>query len=461
MVEQATGVDVSELAADFRGRLVGPDDDGYEELRHVWNGTVDRRPACIVQCSGVADVVAAVGFARERELPVAVRGGGHSIPGHSTCDDGIVIDLSPMQGVWVDPERKTARAQGGVTWGLFDREAGAHGLGVTGGQITHTGIAGLTLGGGIGWLMRKHGLTCDNLVSADVVTADGQLLRAGEDENPDLFWALRGGGGNFGVVTSFEYRLHPVGIIFGGLVAYPDERSVEILQLYRDVTASAPDELTLYAVFTTLPPLPFIPAELHGRSVLAIGACYAGPIEDGERVLQPIRDAGPLVDLLHPMPYTVLQGMLDPAAPPGDNYYVRGEYVADLSDETIEHLAEFGSARPGPITELHVGSMGGAISRVPEADTAFGHRDAGHTLIVIAHWQDPAQADEHVAWGRALTDAIRPASMGAYVNFLDDEGEERIRFAYGEEHFDRLAEVKGRYDPANLFRLNQNVAPSG
>ena len=291
MVQDVAGIDTGALAPAFRGQLVHPGDEGYDGARAVWNAAFDRRPGLIARCTGTADVVAAVRFARERDLLVAVRGGGHSIPGYSTCDDGLVIDLSPMQGVWVDPAARTLRAQAGVTWGLLDREAQAYGLGVTGGQITHTGIAGLTLGGGIGWLMRKLGLTCDSLLSAEVVTADGEVVRASTDENDDLFWGLRGGGGNFGIVTSFEYRLHPVGMVFAGSALYPIERAPELLRFYRDFTAEAPDELTTFAVAITAPPAPFVPEEAQGKPAFGFAACYAGPLDEGERALAPLREA--------------------------------------------------------------------------------------------------------------------------------------------------------------------------
>ena len=459
-MQQATAIDLSDLEAGFRGRLIGPESEDYDEARRMWNGAFDRRPLCMARCTGVADVVDAVRFGRERGLSLAVRGGGHSIPGHSVCDDGLVVDLAPMQGVWLDAGARRARVQGGVTWGVFDREAALHGLAVTGGQITHTGVAGLTLGGGIGWLMRKHGLTCDNLISADVVTADGDTLRAAADENDDLFWGLRGGGGNFGVVTSFEFALHPVGLVLAGLTMHPAERGRELLRVYRDFAATAPDEVTAYVVFTTAPPLPFIPQEIHGRPVCALAACYAGPIEQGEQVLRPLREQDPVVDLFQPMPYPALQGLLDPGAPPGDSYYIKGDYFRDVGDELIDVVVDGALSRPGPLCEIHLAHMGGAAGRVPEDATAFGHRDARFGAMLVSRWQEPAQADEQVAWVRGLSQAVEPSSIGTYVNFLGDEGESRVRHAYGAEKFDRLAELKRRYDPDNVFRLNQNIPGS-
>jgi FAD/FMN-containing dehydrogenase len=455
------GTAVEEFERTLHGPPVRPGDAEYDAARAIWNGSFDRRPALIVRATGVADVVATVNFARENGMLLAVRGGGHSVPGHSTCDDGVVLDLSPMQGVWVDPERRVARAQGGVLWGLLDRETQAHGLAVTGGQITHTGIAGLTLGAGVGWLVRKFGLTCDNLVSAEVVTAAGEVVTASEDENEDLLWGLRGGGGNFGVVTSFEYRLRPLGLVYGGAVLHPAERAAEVLRLFRDVTADAPDELTTYAIFLTAPPAPFVPEGLRGQPAIAIAACYAGDLEAGEDAVRAIREFGPpIVDLFQPMPYTVIQSMFDESAPHGRPYYIKGNNVGPLTDDLIDVLVEQGSATPRPHAELHIGHLRGAVSRVAEDATAYSGRDADYTLIFLSGWDDPAAKDENVSWTRATADATQPFSVGAYINFLEDEGEERIRFAYGSpEKYDRLVALKRKYDPSNLFTLNQNIQP--
>jgi hypothetical protein len=450
------------LREGFHGELVRPEDEGYDAARAIWNGSIDRRPAVVARATGVADVVAAVNFARDNDLALSVRGGGHSLPGHSTCDGGLVLDLSPMQGVRVDPQRMTARAQGGVQWGLLDREAAGYGLAVTGGQITHTGIAGLTLGGGIGWLVRKFGLTCDNLISADVVTAQGEVVTASQEENEDLFWGLRGGGGNFGVVTSFEYQLHPLGLILGGAVLHPVERAPEVLRLLRDVGRDGPDELTAYAIFLTGPPAPFVPEAFHGKPLIALAACYAGDLDQGEQVIKPFREFGPpIVDLFQPMPYTVIQGMFDESGPHGRSYYIKGQTVRELSDELIDVLVEQGAAMPAPFSELHVGQLGGAVKRVGEDETAYSHRDAEYTLIFISGWDDPARKDEHVGWVRGVTEATTPHAVGAYVNFLDDEGLDRIKFAYGsKEKYERLVELKNKWDPTNLFCLNQNIQPT-
>ena len=445
----------------FRGELLVPGDDGYEHARWTWNAMHDKRPALIARCAGVADVMAAVDYARESDLLVSVRGGGHSIPGHSTCDDGLVLDLSRMKSVRVDPVAKTARAEGGVNWGTYDHETQAFGLASTGGQVSTTGIAGLTLGGGIGWLMRKQGLACDNLISADVVTAQGELVTASAEQNEELFWGLRGGGGNFGVVTSFEYRVHEVGLVFGGAVMHPADRADEVLGFFREYCAAAPDEVTPYALLVTAPPAPFVPPELVGSPVVVLAGCYTGPLDEGERVLKPLREFGsPPIDLVQPLPYTALQSMFDETGPAGHSYYLKGDYVPDISDELIATLMGQAAAMPGPHCEIHLGQMGGAAGRVGENDTAFSHRDAAFVFIGLAHWLEPSEQDGHLAWVRGLGDAVRPHSVGTYVNFLGDEGDERIRFAYGsEEKYSRLVELKRTWDPQNVFCLNQNIRP--
>ena len=445
----------------FRGDLLAPGDEGYEQARWTWNAMFDKRPALIARCSGVADVIAGVNYARENGMLLSVRGGGHSVPGHSTCDDGLVLDLSPMRSVRVDPGRMTARADGGVNWGTFDHETGAFGLASPGGQVSTTGIAGLTLGGGIGWLMRKHGLTCDNLISADVVTAAGELVTASADENEDLFWGLRGGGGNFGVVTSLEYLLHDVGIVLGGAVMHPADRAKEALAFYREFCTTAPDELTAYALLVTAPPAPFVPPDMVGQPVVVLAGCYAGDLAVGERVLKPLREFGsPPIDLFQPRPYPALQSMFDETGPAGHSYYIKGDYVSDISDDLIGTVIEQQAAMPGAHCEIHLGQMGSAIGRVGEDDTAFSHRDAEFVFIGIAHWLEPHEEEAQLAWVRGLAEAARPYSVGTYVNFLGDEGEQRIRFAYGsEEKYNRLVELKRTWDPENLFRLNQNIKP--
>jgi FAD/FMN-containing dehydrogenase len=453
---------IAELAQAMRGELIAPSDPGYDQARSVWNGAHDRRPALIARCAGVADVMRAVEFARSEDLVVAVRGGAHSIPGFSTCDGGIVIDLSPMKGIRVDPQARTARAEPGLTWAGFDHETQAFGLAVTGGLVSTTGIAGFTLGGGIGWLMRKHGLTCDNLVSADVVTADGRLLHASEDENSELFWGLRGGGGNFGIATSFEYRLHQVGpMVTAGPVFYPGERAAEILRAYRGLVEEAPDELTTLANLLTAPPAPFLPEEWHGKPLVALIGMHSGSVEDGERAMRPLRELGePVADLIGPMPYVAMQSLIDPLWGPGAHNYFKAGWLRGLDDAAIDTLVRYHRTVTSPKTEIHVHHMGGAVARVPAGATAFGDRSAPFLLNIVAGTHTPEGFDEAVAWAQDLHSAMAPSlTGGTYVNFLTDQGEDRVRAAYGEK-YDRLRALKGEYDPSNLFRLNQNIEPA-
>jgi FAD/FMN-containing dehydrogenase len=456
---------ISGLAGSFSGELLAPGDAGYDDARQVWNGAIDRRPGLIARCAGVADVVAALRHARERELLVAVRGGGHGVAGLAVCDDGIVIDLSPMRGIAVDSAARTARAQAGVLWGELDAATQAAGLATVGGIVTHTGIAGLTLGGGIGWLMRRYGATVDNLLSAEVVTADGAVLRASADEHPELFWGLRGGGGNFGIVTSFEYRLHPVGpTVLAGPILYALEDGPEVLRFYRDYIAEAPDELTTIVMLRQAPALPFVPAELHGRPVVMVVACYAGPVERGEEVLAPLRRFGrSLVDAIAPRPYVELQAMFNPGVPHGWHYYWKSWELPPLQDGAIDTLVEQAHTITSPRSYVIVFQLGGALARVGEHDTAFGQRDAAHDVNINAVWlpDDPAR-DEHVRWARECYAALEPFATGrTYVNFLADEGQQRVRAAYGEERYGRLVALKRAHDPENVFRLNQNIDPRG
>ena len=452
---------IDELRSGLRGALIAPHDDGYDSARAVWNGMIDRRPALIARCHGVADVIAALRFARSQDLLVAVRGGGHNVAGHAVCDDGLVIDLSPMKGIRVDPAARTARAQAGATWGEFDHETMTFGLATTGGLVSTTGIAGFTLGGGIGWLMRKHGLTCDNLISADVVTADGQFVTCSESENSDLFWGLRGGGGNFGIVTSFEYRLHPLGTVLGGLVLYPAAQAREFLQFYRTFTETVPDELTTMFVRVTAPPAPFIPAHLHGMPVVGMAACYAGSLEEGEAALRPLRAFGtPPVDLIGPMPYSALQSMLDATAPPALHNYWKSDYLGALDDEAIATVVEHAAAMRSPLSQTHIHHLGGAVARAGADATAFGHRTAPYLLNALAIWTDPVESVQHRQWAREFSAAMRPFSTGVYVNFLANEGEAGVRASYEPRAYDRLVELKRRYDPTNVFRLNQNIQPT-
>ncbi len=456
---------VEELAPDFSGRLLQAHDDGYDEARRVWNGLFDRYPAVIAKCRSVDDVVAAVGFAREHGLDVAVRGGSHSAVGHGTCDDGIVIDLSEMNAIEIDPEARTARAQAGMTWGQFDAATQAHGLAVTGGRFSTTGIAGLTLGSGSGWLERKCGLTADNLLAAELVTADGRVLRASPEENPELFWGLRGGGGNFGVVTSFEYRLHQVGpMIYGGMLVSLPDRGQAILEFMRDYMRDAPEDLGAGIAFISAPPEPFVPAEMHFQPIVGMIICWTGDHEEGERVLAPIRDvAQPVMDMVQPMPYTALQSMLDAGGPHGTRAYMKAEFLEDLSDAAIGTLVAHGAARPGPLVQLLLEPMGGAISKPGEDESALGRRDVRWCYHALSLWMEPDQESEdaHVAWAKELAADIAPeTTTGVYLNFTSDEGEERVRSAYGSGKYERLVALKDRYDPDNLFRLNQNIRPS-
>jgi hypothetical protein len=453
---------LAEFEQGLSGRLIRPDDPGYDEARSIWNGAHDRRPALIVQCAGVADVMRAVDFARSEDLVVAVRGGGHSIPGFSTCDGGIVIDLSAMKSVRVDPERRTAVAQGGCTWAEVDHETQAFGLAVTGGLVSSTGIAGFTLGGGIGWLMRKCGLACDNLIAADVVTADGRLVHASEDENPELLWGLRGGGGNFGIATSLEYRLHPVGpTVFAGPIFFAGERAEDVMRFYRDWVKTLPDELTTLVNLTTAPPAPFLPEASHGKPVVAVIAVHAGDPEEGRALVQPLKDLGdPVADLIGPMPYTMMQSLIDALWGRGAHNYMHSSYVDELDDAAIEATVDRHRAVPSPHSEIHFHHFGGAVARVGDDDTAFGGRQAQYVMNVIARSPDADGFEGNVDWARGTTEALAPVSReGAYTNFMGDAGDERLRSTYGPAKYDRLVALKRRYDPTNVFRLNQNITP--
>jgi len=451
------------LKAGLRGEVILPDDEGYETARRVWNGLIDRRPALIARCAGAADVLDAVRFAHANDLVVAVRGGGHNLGGFGTCDGGIVIDLSLMKGIRVDPRSRVVRAEGGVKWGELDHETQAFGLATTGGLVSTTGIAGLTLGGGSGWLSRKHGFSCDNLLSADVATADGRLLTASHDENDDLFWGLRGGGGNFGIVTSFEYRVHPVGpMILGGAVFYPVEQAMDFLRFYREWTPTLPDEVGTDAAFLTAPEAPFIPEHLQGTPMIGLALCYSGPLEGGEEAIKGLREFGPpAIDLVGPMPYTALQGMFDPFFPHGICSYWKTEYVDDLSDGAIETIISHVAKAPSALPQLHIEHQRGAVARVGRDETAFSHRDAGYRVLAVALWTDPAETEMQVEWAREGSRAIKPFSTGGvYLNFLGEEGEDRVRAAYRPETYARLAALKAKYDPTNFFRLNQNIKPA-
>jgi FAD/FMN-containing dehydrogenase len=423
---------------------------------------IDKHPAIIVRCACVSDIIASIRFARDYGMLVSVRGGGHNVAGNAVCDKGMVIDLSRMKAVRVDPVEKYARAEGGVTWGEFDRETQVHGLATTGGIVSSTGIAGFTLGGGIGWLMRRYGLTCDNLLAADVITADGAFLIADSDQNPDLFWAIRGGGGNFGIVTSFKYRLHPVGPVTAGTILYPFEKAREVLHFYREFISVAPDDLSTMFVFLTVPPNPSLPADMRGKTAVAIVVCYAGSPESGDILLRPLRASfSPAADSIRVMPYVSLQSMLDGDAPWGLQNYRKSAYLAGIGDDAIATIIEHAGRISSPLSQVHIQHLQGAVGRVGEADTAFSHRNAAFVVNIVSKWRDTTRSERHIQWTRELAGAINPFSTGGvYVNFLGNEGDNRVRAAYGPEKYLRLSELKKRYDPANFFRLNQNIVPA-
>lgn len=451
------------LRANFLGELIQPHDTGYDDARAIWNGQIDRRPALIARCRGTADVIAAVRFARDHDLRIAVRGGGHAVAGHALCDDGIVIDLSAMTGAWVDPVARTIRVQGGCLNEHLDRESQAFGLATTGGIVSHTGVGGLTLGGGIGHLMRKCGLAIDNLRSCDVVTADGRLVVASDDENPDLIWGLRGGGGNFGIVTSFEFQLHPLGPnLLAGMLAWPMGDAVKILQFLRDFAADAPDEVGMLANLRLAPTLPIIPEELHGEPIIALALTYAGPITDGEDALRPFRELpSPVVDTLTPKPYVAHQKMFDAAVPHGWHYYWKSHTLGPLTDQVIDVVVEHAERITSPRTTVPIFTLGGAVARVADDATAFPNRNAAHDINIAAGWlPDDPEPERHVGWVRDFFTALEPHSLGVYVNFTNDDAPERVRAgAYSAQQWDRLVALKTAIDPDNVFRQNANIPP--
>jgi FAD/FMN-containing dehydrogenase len=452
------------LVETLRGRVLTADDPGYDDARSLWNALIDRRPALIVQCSGAADVVDAVNFAREQGLTLSIKAGGHNVAGNAVNDGGIVLDLSQMRGVTVDPAGRIVRVQGGATWGDCDRETQLFGLAVPGGVVSTTGVAGLTLHGGLGHLRRKHGLSIDSLRSVDIVTADGQFRRASATENEDLFWAVRGAGSNFGVVTSFEFEAHPVGpLVFVGAIFYPFEDAPTILPAWRDFMASAPEELSSLAICWSIPPHPPFPPELHGTPIVAVAAAYCGPVEDGERVVQPLRElAQPVVDASGPWPWLGLQSGFDAIFAKGDLRYWKSRALAELSEEAIADVLDFAGRRPSPLTDIVIWHHGGAMTRVGETETAYSGRDAQFLVTAEANWTDPAQNEEAISWARAVWDAMeRHSTGGVYLNFpgLGEEEEALARAGYG-ANFERLAELKAKYDPDNLFRMNINIPPA-
>jgi FAD/FMN-containing dehydrogenase len=458
---------IDDFATRLHGELLTPEAPDYDQARRLWNGMIDRRPALIARCSGVADIIEAVNFARNHDLQVAVRGGAHNVAGLATCDDGLMIDLSALKGIRVDPMAQTASTQPGVLWGELDRETQIFGLATPGGFVSTTGIAGLTLGGGFGWLSRRYGLTVDNLLSIDLVTADGRFLTASEEENPDLFWGVRGGGGNFGVATSFHYRLHPVGpMVIAGLVLYPMEQAAEVLRFYREFSAAAPDALGTMALLRHAPPAPFLPVEIHGKPVVGIVVCYAGSLTEGEDLVRPLKEFAPggeppLVDTIDPISYSVHQAIFDGGLPHGNQYYWKSEYLPGISDKTIETILKHTQQISSPLTNVLLFQLGGAVSRVGDGETAAGNRAAGYVLNIASAWTDPGESECHIAWTRDFWWAMHPfGTGGVYVNFLSqDEGQERVRAAYGPNHA-RLVELKNKYDPTNLFRMNQNIQPT-
>ena len=450
------------LDGGFLGELVTPGDPDYEVRRRVWNGMVDRRPAVIARCVAEGDVVAALGAAREHGLVVAVRGGGHNVAGNAICDGGLVIDLSALKRIEVDATTRTARVQPGVLLGELDRATQAVGLATPTGNVSLTGVAGLTLGGGLGWIARKRGPACDNLIAADVVTADGERVRASVEENPDLLWGLRGGGGNFGVVTSFEYRLHPVGpeVIAGGVLhSFAD--AAEVFRFFADFVATAPEELSVVAsTFRASAGMP-IPAELVDQLVIVLAVCYAGDRADGERALAPLRAFGrPLADFIAPMPYTALQSASDASYPDGRHNYWKSHFVDEINDDVIATLLDHAPRMTSPLSSFYFQHLGGAISRGRADEAAFGHRDAVFDFTILTVWEDPAETDTHVTWARDLFGAIQPHATGVYVNNLGVEGSDRVKAAYAPDTYRRLVALKDIYDPQNVFRLNQNIAPS-
>lgn len=449
------------LQTQCRGVVCRSGEVGYDEARTIWNAMIDRRPGAVVRCQGASDVMQAVRFARDNKLLLSVRGGGHNIAGNAVCEGGLLIDLSPMRSVRIDPKARTARVDPGVTLGEFDKEAQAFGLATPLGINSTTGVAGLTLGGGFGWLSRKYGFTVDNLISADVVTADGKFVQASATENTDLFWALRGGGGNFGVVTSFEFKLHPVGPeVVSGLIVHPFNKARELLAGYREVAAAAPDDLTVWVVLRKAPPLPFLPEDVHGKEILVFAVCYVGDPSKADAALAPLRALGePIADVIGVQPYAAWQTAFDPLLTPGAFNYWKSHNFAALSDGLFDTLIDHVGALPTEECEIFIGQLGGASSRVATDATAFPHRDAKFVMNVHTRWRDRADEQASIKWARALFAATAPhATGGVYVNFMPEDETERVAQAYGGNHA-RLATLKAKYDPDNLFRLNQNVKP--
>jgi FAD/FMN-containing dehydrogenase len=452
---------VQAFQAGLRGPLVRPGDDNYEEVRGVYNGMIDKRPAFIARCANVADVMRAVNFGRENGLTVAIRGGGHNGPGLGTCDDGLVIDLSLMKGVRVDPAARTVRVDGGCTWGDVDHVTHAFGLATPSGIISTTGVGGLSLGGGLGHLARTCGLSLDNVLAVDMVLSDGRFVTASADENPDLFWAVRGGGGNFGVVTSFLFRLHPISTVYAGPMLWPLEQAAEAMRFYRDYILTAPEEMNGWFAFLTVPPAPPFPEHLHMKKMCGVVWCYTGPLDQAEEVFRPIRQFGPpALDFVGPLPHPALQSMFDPLYPRGLQWYWRADWVKELSEEAIALHVEYGSQLPTMHSTMHLYPISGAPQRVGGNDTAFSYRDANWGMVIVGVDPDPANNDRMIAWAKAYSEALHPYTAGgAYVNMIMDEGPERVKAAY-RDNYERLVQIKNKYDPTNLFHVNQNIKPT-
>lgn len=451
---------ISILRGTLQGSIITPDDEAYDEARQVWNAAIDKHPALIVYPADTAGVVQAVNFARQHNLTVAIRGGKHGLPGFGVAENGLVIDMSNFKRIEVDPVARKARIQGGILGKELGAVASPHGLALPLGQVPTTGVAGVLTGGGIGWLTRQYGLSIDSLLSAEVVTAGGKVLFASETENPDLFWAIRGGGGNFGVVTEMEVELHPAGMIVGGLVLHPIEQAGEVLRFYRDFIASAPEALSTTVIFMNVPPIPMIPEALHGRKAIAVGVCYIGDLGEGQQVVAPLRAFGqPLMDMVSPMPFGVLQSLGEAGGHLGLQHDIRSGYLQELSDGAIDTIARHTQNLPVPLGQVNIIHLGGAMSRVATDATAFPHRDARFIYNIVPSWMTPAETESTRAWMLDFAADLRPFSSGVYVNFLGDEGADRVREAYG-SNYDRLAALKRKYDPTNFFRLNQNIPPA-
>ena len=454
---------IETLAADFAGQLIQPGEADYDTARQIWNGQVQRRPALIARCRGVADVMAAVRLCRQHEIPASVRGGGHAVAGHAVCDGGVVIDLSAMTGSRVDPLARTIELEGGCWNAHLDRESQAFGLAATGGIVSHTGIGGLTLGGGLGHLMRRFGLAIDALRSCDVVTAGGEFVVASEQENPELFWGLRGGGGNFGIVTNFTFELRPLGpMVLAGMMAWPMDDAPRVLGFLRDFIADAPDEVGLLATLRLAPPLPVVPESLWGKPIVALTATYAGPIDEGRDALAPIRQLPiPAYDTVQPKPYATHQKMFDALYPHGRHYYWKSHKLGPLTDEIIDVMVGQAAQVTSPLSAVTVFSFGGAVARVPEEATAFPYRDASHDINIVASWlpEEAGDADRHIEWVRGFFRALEPYSRGVYVNFTSDDANDRVRDAYGDRQWARLTALKAKYDPTNFLRMNANIQP--